>query len=701
MRTLLLAFLLIAPLALVATPPASAACRDALGVPCGRIYPIILISTDDKSAQFNLSADHPLDVSATITFRFDMVNEGYTATQPNDQITMTFEFPRKPAWVDMSVEPDKLVVDTANPTDVQPDTSDPTNPQASYVWTTKVKIHAALNGAQPVLRDGLDYAKLLVFAKSTESGLYQAGYGIKELRVIPAGAVHDADVAGQKDSFTATPLANFTLAPVTSSFGAQKVTLTPPASVSFWTPNLFDVKLDPAPSGMVVITVHDEGGNLSAMKGPIDASSGDLKLNVTLAHPGLHTVAVTLLPAAGSTTPPMTFPLSFIAGDVKAEGYAFPKSYLVATADETPAPTGNSADPLAQFERDVPFFAYDTAQSVTATVSLDTPGAPTTTGLSNLQVALLDPEGKQLLSNSLDPVSFPTRVLRVGAIPGDGWYTLRISGIGAPQAAGYLAQVEVAYSSPPLARNHANGIADATGDTLSRAGRNVTLPVANLSVWSPADITPKFAGFSGARYSLTIVDANGTLAYASGARTGKASFTPPGPGTYRAFFYAEPAPPAAAFAPTTRAFTFDVGDGKTTVAQKFSILDAPEAPTSKDATTLAIYAVPYRDVAATGKAAATLAAPGSASASLVDAAGKAAEKPGAPGTYYLVVSATNPGPTASVPVKFDLDFPSAQTLIGAEKTPSAGKSGIPGLGAAAVLGALGVLALARRMRARR
>src|SRR5581483_1162009 len=417
---LALALLLVAP-SLALTPAADACAAVGLqaGVPCGRIYPVITINSA-SSGYANLTPNLTVTLDATLDFSFKMLGEGYAPVPPTDPITITFEFPRKPAWVDMSVEPDSIPVDVNDPTHMQPDPANPAGPEITYDYQVPIKVHVTLVG-QAVLRDGFDYAKLLLFAKSSENGLYQSGYGIKEFRAIPAGAIHESDVA--QDRYATVPLPAFTLKPATAEAAGERVTLTPPSSGPFWQPQKFAARIDPAPAGKVVAALHDEWGDLVYATQPLDASSGQVAFTATLAKPGLHTATFAILPDPGSAAPPVTIPVSFVAGDVSPEGYAYPKDYAVVDSAVVGAPNGNTGDALAQVERDVPLFAFDNAQSVTATITLETPGQALDKGAASLNMLLLDPEGKVLQTAAADPVTYPQRTLRIGSVPEEGWYT--------------------------------------------------------------------------------------------------------------------------------------------------------------------------------------------------------------------------------------------------------------------------------------
>lgn len=675
--------------ALLCAPALVLGAADACSVPCGRIYPIITITLEGDQPTWPLVAAQPTQIAATLTYKFDMMNEGYTAAMPNEPIDIRFEYPRKPDWAAVSVEPEVIRVDVTNPTYIRPDPSNPASPQAQYVFTVPITIRVGLVG-QAVLRDGYDFHKLLVFAKSSESGLYQSGYGIKEIRVVPENALHESDVAGSRDVFTAVPLPSLAPAGGSAAFAGTSVTLVPPSGAKWWEPAEYAITVEPAPAGRMVFAVHDEAGALVASTIPLDASRGEARMNVTLAKPGRHTATLTLVPDAGTMTPPLTYAVPFDAGDLAAEGHLYPKTYVVASSETVPAPVGSQDDPLSQFERDIPFWAFDTAQGVSATVTLKatTPlPLPVDAGRSpaNLQFSVHDPDGNMLQAGSVDP-SKPTWGIRVGSLAADGWYVLRIRGLGTPDVAGYDVRIEGTYAQPPQARNRADGTPDITGPLLAVGGVNLTLPIDALAVWTPSDITPSLEPAGPRRHSVTVYDANGTLAYASGLREGAASFSAPAPGTYRAYAYAEPARGGLPFSPVVRAFTFEVGAGNTTVASTFRIDDGYEAPLAPADTLLGFHALRVFEGAA---------APTLEGAQIVDAEGNAADA-ASPGTYYLRATGRGTGPEGSeMRVALEQTYAAPVTLEGpgAPREPSAGLP-IPGIAIAVALLAVGLAAVA-------
>ncbi|HVM44490.1 MAG TPA: hypothetical protein VM582_01040, partial [Candidatus Thermoplasmatota archaeon] len=424
---------------------------------------------------------------------------------------------------------------------------------------------------------------------------------------------------------------------------------------------------------------------------PLPAAA-EARLDATLAKPGRHTATLTLLPDAGSTTPPLTYAVPFDAGALDAEGHVFPKSYVVAASEQVPAPLASTDDALAQFERDIPFWAFDTAQGVSATVALRSPGVALDRALANLQFSIHDPDGNMLQAGSVDPTK-PTWGLRVGSLAADGWYVLRVRGVGLPAASAYDARIEVSYASAPQARNRADGAFDLTAPVLTQGGVNVTLPLDALAVWAPSDLTPAVADGVARRYSVTVYDAEGALAYASGLRTGAASFSAPAPGTYRAFVFAEPLARDVPFSPVVRAFTFAVGAGDVTVASTFRIEDGFEAPFAATATLLGYHAVRVHEGAAP---------PTLDGGELVDANGDAADG-AAPGLYYVRALGRSSSPQGEeARVVLEQRYASPVTLAAPDADRPPARSGLPVPGAAiavallAVGGAAVAIALFRR-----
>lgn len=175
-RVLPAVVLLLALAAAAATPVQASDCA----VPCGYIYPLLVLSFPDYDGV------NPVDVEGgervlegSLTYRFDVTNEGYGLQDPQQEIRITFEFPKKPAWVDVSMEPAEIPI-LVLPIYIVPDVSNPASPVANFVYTAPIALTVRATADAP---DDAVFSKALVFAKSTESGLYKAAYGIKEVRV--------------------------------------------------------------------------------------------------------------------------------------------------------------------------------------------------------------------------------------------------------------------------------------------------------------------------------------------------------------------------------------------------------------------------------------------------------------------------------------------------------------------------------------
>src|SRR5579885_1547329 len=131
-RASFLSFALVLLLAIQVVPKPVDACASATGlaqsVPCGKIYPTIIIALADSAPKsFPMHKGATLDIPATVTFRFDAYQDGYGPASPTDPIKISFEYPRKPLWADIKVEPETISVNVDDPTQLTPP-SDPSNP---------------------------------------------------------------------------------------------------------------------------------------------------------------------------------------------------------------------------------------------------------------------------------------------------------------------------------------------------------------------------------------------------------------------------------------------------------------------------------------------------------------------------------------------------------------------------------------------
>lgn len=191
------AFVLLTPLAGaadVASSPAdevqAVAAASSCAPPCGEINPRILFEFEELTRDpVDTSAGDQIVFDGTVTYWFDADDEGYVPPDPQTPIVIQFTFPRMPAWAQMSIEPATIEVETiACPECPQASADDPTRPQLHWEYTEPVTMTIdVLDVPEPT--PGYDYGKLQVFAKSTESGIYNPGYGIREVRIATDGAL--------------------------------------------------------------------------------------------------------------------------------------------------------------------------------------------------------------------------------------------------------------------------------------------------------------------------------------------------------------------------------------------------------------------------------------------------------------------------------------------------------------------------------
>lgn len=528
------------------------ASAPACGVPCGYIYPLILLTVEGKNEPRALAAGESLTIPATITYRFDVVNEGFTVPDPQQPIVITFEYPKKPEWATLSVEPAQIEV-PIQPQYIQPDASDPQNLQGQYVFVTDIAITVAAPG-QAVLADGFDYAKLLVFAKSTESGLYKAGYGIKELRMQPEGAVHASELASAPARVVAD-VAPATFEASTLRAPGVTLTLTPPAGpVLAWESAEFELVAEAsAPDALplgIVATLLDESGVAHYSTGLRTPQDGRLALSLTLPGVGMHTLAVLVAPPPGGVaalaTQAFAFPL-LVAPPAGADAVRMPEAFVAGFSELVTGASG-SAEPLAQFTKDLAFPVLPGSSGATVALALRTDGAPPLpTGPGSVSFQLLDPEGAVVLQGGADSAN-AAREYDAGALPGQGLYRLRVSGAGVPFVTAFDAMVTVSYDDPPVADVAQDGVADAVLSPVAIGAVSVTIAQPDaIAPWVAAPLAFSLAGFDGAAvsYSATIVDSAGALVYSSHFRVGDpvgfaVPFLAPAPGDYTALLFVQP-----------------------------------------------------------------------------------------------------------------------------------------------------------------
>jgi hypothetical protein len=155
--------------------------------PCGEINPRISFSfpeLDDKT--IDLQKGESKTFEGTVTYWTQTDDEGYAPRDPQQPVMLQFSYPRLPAWAAMSAEPSQLEV----PVNTCPQcfvVSDDDSRSDVY-WEYKTNVTLTVEALEPPeATPGYDTGELQLFAMSTESGIYNPGYGIQEVSVNPAG----------------------------------------------------------------------------------------------------------------------------------------------------------------------------------------------------------------------------------------------------------------------------------------------------------------------------------------------------------------------------------------------------------------------------------------------------------------------------------------------------------------------------------
>lgn len=176
------------PAAAAATPadePVDEAASSSCAPPCGEINPRITFTFDELDGPIDLSEGESKSFTGEVTYWTDTDDEGHAPRDPQAPIVMSFSFPRLPAWASMSAEPSQIEVPVNQcPQCFQTEEGDQ-RPEAHFEHTTEITITVEAI-APPEATPGYDTGELQLFAQSTESGIYNPGYGIQEVSVIPA-----------------------------------------------------------------------------------------------------------------------------------------------------------------------------------------------------------------------------------------------------------------------------------------------------------------------------------------------------------------------------------------------------------------------------------------------------------------------------------------------------------------------------------
>ncbi|MHB8584754.1 MAG: hypothetical protein ACYDDF_02810 [Thermoplasmatota archaeon] len=542
-------------------------------VPCGYIYPRILLTDSQWPGAGPALSSAPYQTKMSVAFTYDPMSEGFALNDPTNPIVVTFEFPKRPDWLSISIEP-KSVNIPIEPQYFHPGAADPSNPSMIYYYETNVTMTVSVVG-KPVLPDGVNQARFLIFAKSTESGLYKPGYGIREFKGTPAGAIHQSDL-GPQPVITPVALPSFhpVLSPLDMGPGVSaKVSV--PSSISLWNPTPVSVTVTPV-GGPLGLGLVDATGHVLSFQ-VADASTATFTSNLTFPNAGTYAIVVydgapaNAVGATSITIPPLP------AGSA----YRMPRDYRMAFTDSFDRVAANTGEVPAQDERTYPFAVYEGASGADLAVSISTPGLPLGRGVANLNIAVLDPTGTVLATGTLD-ASNPAKDFPVGGLPGPGLYRIRVYGSQLPALAQFHVALDVQYDLNILLGS--SDVPWAAAPAIL-GSYNASIQVKNPVAWTTSAATIKVtradhsAAPGTASALVAVLDANGTaravsLASAEDLSNFSVPLTFPRNGVYTIVAF------PLAIGASDRASPMDIGDsesatqwGRAMIAQTVTVGD--------------------------------------------------------------------------------------------------------------------------------
>lgn len=163
----------------------SEATDAACSPPCGEINPRITFTFPDMGEEpIQLQEGESVTFDGEVVYWTDTDDEGHAPHDPTEDIVIRFSFPRLPTWASMEVEPTEILVPVSSCPQCFETDADSDRPDTNYEYTEELQLTLTAEDP-PEATTGYDYGKLQLFAKSTESGIYNPGYGIREVRVMP------------------------------------------------------------------------------------------------------------------------------------------------------------------------------------------------------------------------------------------------------------------------------------------------------------------------------------------------------------------------------------------------------------------------------------------------------------------------------------------------------------------------------------
>lgn len=552
----------------------SADCADGQ-IPCGYISPVLIIELDEpRSKTLGLEkGSGPIETCGTVTFRFDIVQEGFGVHEPTKPIEVTLSITRKPQWIDDTIEPRTFEV-PISPQYIQTDTSDPTQPGAHYVYTKDICLTLEKNDLPIVIEDpNYDFTRMGLYARSTESGLYKPAYGYREVRMAPQGYDIVRDASKVTGVFAEVPRTSV-------PFHNVEIEMNQLTEVSLWQPAEMVFQVVDEASGQAVrhpdmwATVVDEEGEILYQTGFRHPHNGRFQLTYTFPDVGHYHVLVGARP-----TPQLsrTFWQPVVASfPVTLEKFgqpSYPATYNATFYESLQAFAGDPAGE-SQFHKTIPFPVKEGASQATLTAEMKgrayvSPQQPPTFP-SQVQVRVLDPDGGEVRSAMLTP---DARSAELSFEPSaTGPYEIAISGTGIhPLDYGVGAVLDLDLQVPYDDRSKiTKANVDGFETTRTEVGNDgVTFAFdrpESLDPWASSTLTASVDAAGSIRdLIVTVLGSDGDVLYTQdtveSSKSLEMDYVFPRPGHYVVVVSAEPAPgTGASWQTQSAAFPVTVGD---------------------------------------------------------------------------------------------------------------------------------------------
>lgn len=428
------AVLMVAPIVAIGAGASTTATEtDCSGVPCGYISPIIIIDLETNDATLSPGEDS-VEIPGTVTYKWDVDNEGFGAWEPDDPPEVTLRFTRKPGWISASVEPARFGVEMS-PEHLSVDESNPTQPDSTYSYSQEITVTLAKNDQPIIAEEGFEEASMGLYARSSESGLYKPGYGFREIRVAPDGYDIVTDRSKVDAVFSSVALDTPTSDDLIVPFHNVDIDMDLLSDVTLWKPTQMVFKVAGAQSGETLphpdfwATVVDEDGEILYQTGFRHPHDGVLNLNYTFPDVGRYNVLVGARPTPQLTQQfwqPVT--ASFPVVVERSGSPSYPSSYHAHQYESLQTFAGDPGSEH-QFQKTVPFPVRDGAGEAMLHAKLDgrayvSPQQPPA-GPAEVTVEVLDPSGTSLADQTLTPDA-PSAELSFEPSPGQ--HRVRITG---------------------------------------------------------------------------------------------------------------------------------------------------------------------------------------------------------------------------------------------------------------------------------